>query len=125
MTRRSNQIYSKTLALLATQDELLSELYDELATLDKEMQGGIEGFIKDLGATVGRAEEVGKGCRATIANAVSGGSLLRPDNLEEGIDGLPEEKKAVEVVSIGFEGKKPRKSDETLVGSDAADEVEE
>jgi len=69
----SNDIYTNMLTYLGEQDNLLAGLYDELLNLDKEVQTSIEGFVSRFEGVVDEAGGVGKGCRVTISNAVSGG----------------------------------------------------
>ncbi len=68
----SNEIYENMLTQLSKQDDLLSAMYQQLVTLDKEVQASIEVFVGSLEKKMGEVEGVGKGCRATIVNAVAG-----------------------------------------------------
>ncbi|RSH92292.1 hypothetical protein EHS25_008707 [Saitozyma podzolica] len=93
-----NTLYTTLLSSLAEQDALLVPLYAELLKLDKDSHGALETLMHGLDGEVERAGKVGKGCWVTLRNEIL------------------EEQKGLEVINLGF-GKRPRKSDETLVDS--------
>ncbi|GFZ47853.1 hypothetical protein JCM24511_05600 [Saitozyma sp. JCM 24511] len=97
-----NNRYTTLLSALAEQDALLVPLYAELLKLDKDSHAALEELMLGLDGEVEQAGKVGKGCWVTLRNE------------------MLEEQKGLEVVKLGFGGpKRPRKSDETLVDSDA------